>query len=85
MDGVSMIGSQGNCVSPLTFVISRILSLPFLSSTLTPQISVTHPCALLIVISCTSTGKPRPCGMLHGCSMKQTGALSHPIPKLSVL
>lgn len=45
MDGVSMIGGQGNCASPLTFVISHILSLPFLSSTLTPQISVTHPCA----------------------------------------
>lgn len=85
MGGISMMGTQGNCVSPLTFVISHVLSLPFLSSTLAPQISVTHPCVLLIVISCTSTGKPHPCEMLHGCSMRQTGALSHPIPKPSVL
>lgn len=59
--------------SPLTFVISHILSLSFLPSTLTPQISVTYPCALLIVISCTSIGKPCPCGMLHGHSTRQTG------------
>lgn len=60
MGGISMMGAQGNCVSPLTFVISHILSLPFLSSTPTPQISVTHPCALLIVISCTYTHKEAP-------------------------